>query len=119
MAIHLRLPSDGAGRATWNYDIHVDLRGAFGVAKGKTLDDYTLTLDTNIGDTLFGLDVPLDVTALLPPGIRLGQHSLNPKFGNLPFDANAPGTYDFTLTLTPETFNGAPIVAQMSVIVTE
>src|SRR5687768_18253549 len=32
--------SDGQGRATWNYDIHVDLRGAKGVAKGTTLGDY-------------------------------------------------------------------------------
>ena len=110
--------SDGLGRATWNYDIHVDLRGAFGVAKGKTLSDYTLTLDTDIGDTIFGLPVPLElVEDFNLDGIRLYQTSLNPKFGNAPFDSNAPGTYHFTLTLTPKTFNGAPIAVAMAVVV--
>jgi hypothetical protein len=52
-------------------------------------------------------------------GVRLFQTSLNPKFGNPPFDANAEGTYFFTLTLTPKTFNGAPIVAAMSVNVAD
>jgi hypothetical protein len=111
--------SDGLGRATWNYDIHVDLRGAFGVAKGKTLDNYTLMLDTDIGATLFDFPVPIDIGVdfMLPPEVVLFQTSLNPKFGNAPFDANAEGTYNFTLILTPKTFNGPPIVADMSVVV--
>jgi hypothetical protein len=110
--------SDGLGRATWNFDIHVDLRGGFGVAKGKTLDDYTLTLDTDIGETIFGFSVPFNVAELYIPTaeeVLLFQTSQNPRFGNPTFNAAAEGTYHFTLTLTPTTFNGAPIVAAMSV----
>lgn len=108
------------GLATWNYDIHVDFRGAFGVAKGKTLDDYTLTFDTDIAESLFTFDVPLDIGEDFFPlvdGVRLFQTSQNPTFGNDTFDPTVPGTYHFALTLTPKTFNGSPIVATMAVVV--
>jgi hypothetical protein len=110
--------SDGDGRATWNYDFHVDLRGATGPAKGKTLGDYTLSLDTDIGTTLFGQPVPWDLGSGLIPAAVLYQNSLNPKFGNAPFDANAEGTYSFTLTLTPATFKGSALSVAMKVVVT-
>jgi hypothetical protein len=109
--------SDGSGRATWNYDIHVDLRNAKGVAQGSALGDYDLTLDTDIGTTIFGLPVPLDLTVFADPATELFQTSQNPKFGNAPFDANAPGTYHFTLTLTPKTFNGPAISVAIRVVV--
>jgi hypothetical protein len=109
--------SDVEGRATWNYDLHVDLRGAQGVMKGKTVGDFSLTLDTDIGTTLFGQPVPWDLGTAIPNAV-LFQTSLNPKFGNAPFDATAEGTYSFTLTLTPVTFNGPPISVSMRVEVT-
>jgi hypothetical protein len=110
--------SDALGRATWNYDFHIDLRGATGPAKGKTLGDYTVALDTNIGSTLFGQPVPTDLGASTIPAAVLYQNSLNPKFGNPPFEATAEGTYTFTLTLTPATFKGAALSVTMRVVVT-
>ena len=112
--------SDGLGRATWNYDLHVDLRSAQGVAAGKTLGDYTLVLDSDISASFFGCLYPCDLGAFIPAssGIVLLQTSQNPKFGNPPFDSTAEDTYSFTLTLTPKTFNGPPITARMLVDVT-
>ena len=110
--------SDPQERATWNYDWHVDLRDAFGVAVGTTLADYDLTLETDISSTtLFGLPLPLDLTfgGFIPGTTVLYQSSQNPKFGNPPFNSLAPGTYNFTLVLTPKTFNGPPLKATMQV----
>ncbi len=114
------------GRAKWNDDLHIDLRGAFGVAKNTTLTDYDLVLETNISPTniIFGLPVPLDIKlfATLANGgndsVALYQTSLNPKFGNPAFNALVPGVYTFRLVLTPKTFNGPPLAAEMSVVVT-
>ena len=109
--------------ATWNYDWHVDLRGAFGVAAGTTLSDYDLTLETDISSTtLFNLPLPLDLKfgGIFPPADTvLYQSSQNPIFGNLPFNALAPGTYNFTLVLTPKTFNGPPLKVTIQVNVTD
>ena len=112
--------SDGLGRATWNYDWHVDLRGARGVARGTTLGDYDLTLETDISstDTLFGLPVPLDLTfggAAAPADTVLYQQSFNPKFGNPSFDSSDPGHYHFRLVLTPKTFHGPEIAVAIRV----
>jgi hypothetical protein len=108
--------SDGLGRATWNYDLHIDLRSAQGVAAGRTLGDYTLVLNSDIGPSIFGCLFPCDLADLgLPATVELFQTSQNPKFGNLPFNANAVDSYYFTLTLTPKTFNGPPITARMRV----
>lgn len=115
-----------SGSATWNYDLHVDLRGAHGVAAGKTLGDYTLTLDTDARPDFFGCAMPCDLGAFLAPllggssdNLVLFQTSQNPAFGNtaagVPFDPVAIDTYSFTLTLTPKTFNGPPISARMRV----
>lgn len=105
-------------RATWNYDWHVDLRDAFGVARGKTLGDYDLTLETDIAaTTLFGFALPLDLTfgGAVPDDTILFQSSQNPKFGNVPFDATAAATYTFTLVLTPTSFNGPPLRVSIQV----
>ena len=112
--------SDGLGRAVWNYDWHIDLRNAFGVASGKTLGDYDVELNTDFAKTIFTKPVPLDLTfdgALAPSDTVLYQGSFNAEFGDEDneFDADAPGTYTFTLTLTPKTFKGAPL--QVTIVI--
>ncbi len=115
--------SDGLGRATWNYDLHVDLRGATGVAKGKTLADYDLFLVTDYAATVFGFPVPLDIGAFATfanagnPNVVLFQTSLNPVFGSTGFNPLVPGQFNFSLVLTPRTFNGPSLVADMDVVV--
>ena len=107
--------------ATWNYDWHLDLRYAHGVAAGKTLGDYDLKLETDItGPTLFTFPLPLDLTfgGFVPAETILYQGSQNPKFGNdplNPFDAEATGTYTFTLVLTPKSFKGPPLKVSIQV----
>lgn len=103
--------------ATWNYDLHVDLRNAQGVAAGKTLGDYTLVLDSDISPSFFGCAFPCDLSLspFLPSTVELFQTSQNPRFGNPGFDATQEDSYSFTLTLTPKTFNGPPITARMRV----
>ena len=105
-------------RAKWNYDWHVDLRNAHGVAAGTTLSDYSITLETDIvTTTLFGFPLPLDLTfgGIVPGNAILYQSSQNPDFGNGEFDASVPGTYTFTLVLTPTSFNGPPLKASIQV----
>ena len=114
--------SDVQGRATWNYDVHVDLRGAKGVAAGKTLADYDLLLVTDYATTVFGLPVPLDLGVVATvlngdPNVVLFQLSWNPVFGGTGFDPLVEGNYNFSLVLTPRTFNGPSLVADMDVIV--
>ena len=105
------------GLANWNYDWHVDLRNAQGVARGTTLSDYDLTLDTNIATFLFIGPVPIDLTfgGLVPGNAVLYQSSQNPLFGNGEFNPFVAGTYEFVLTLTPKTFNGPPL--QVTILV--
>ena len=111
--------SDAQERATWNYDWHIDLRNAYGVAAGTTVGDYDVSLETDISSTtIFGFPLPLDITfggALIPDDTILHQNSWNPKFGNPPFDAEAVGTYTFTLVLTPTSFKGAPLRVSIQV----
>lgn len=101
-----------AGAATWNYDIHIDLRGATGLAAGTDLDDYDLLLSTDITP----VPVVLDLKALfgLPAGVLLFQTSQNPFFGNPTFDALVSGVYNFRLDLVPH-FAAGPLVAEMQV----
>lgn len=107
----------GVNNATWNYDLHIDLRNAQGVAAGKTLGDYTLVLDSDISTSFFGCAFPCDLSVFpfYSSTIELFQTSQNPKFGNLAFDATVEDSYFFTLTLTPKTFNGPAITARMRV----
>ena len=80
--------SDLQDRATWNYDWHVDLRDAHGVAAGTTLLDYDLTLETDAFDSQFGFPVPLDLKfgGFIPDNTVLYQSSQNPVFGGTDFD---------------------------------
>lgn len=108
--------SDTSGRATWNYDWHVDLRNALGVAAGTTLADYDLTLETDMFASQFGFAVPLDLTfGVLPGNTVLYQVSLNPVFGATGFDPTVEATFNLRLVLTPKTFNGPPLAASIQV----
>ncbi len=104
-------------RATWNYDWHVDLRGAQGVAAGKTLADYDLTLETDMFTILFGFPVPVDLLfgGNVPGDTVLYQQSWNPDFGNSDFDALLEETYNIRMVLTPVTFKGPPIAVAIQV----
>jgi hypothetical protein len=112
-------------RATWNYDWHVDLRNAQGVAAGTTLDDYDLTLETNMFSSLFGSTVPADLTfgftdpSFVAPNAVLFQESFNPDFGNDEFNPQVEDTYRLSLVLTPESFNGPPLKVAIQVVVTD
>jgi len=110
------------GRATWNWDMHIDLSNAFGVAKGKTLSDYEITLENNVySNTSLDLSpfvaIPLFNTA--SPSQTLFQASQNPVFGNPGFDINAEGVYSLRLVLTPKTFNGAQLAVSIQINVTD
>lgn len=106
-------------RATWNYDWHLDLRGAEGRYADKTLGDYDLTLETDIASSLFENDIPMDLTfGSLDNGV-LYQGSWNPDFGNDVFDPTVEGTYHFRLVLTPSTFNGPPLAVAIEINVSD
>ena len=104
-------------RAKWNYDWHVDLRDAFGVAAGTTLADYDLTLETDMFTSLFTFAVPADLTfgGFIPDDTILYQSSQNPDFGNTDFDASLAGTYNIRLVLTPTSFKGPPLSVSIQV----
>jgi hypothetical protein len=113
--------SDEKGRATWNYDLHVDLRNAKGRYAGKTLADYRLKLDSNISQEWFGCPFQCNLVrhiGVIDDGI-LFQTSQNPRFGNPDFDATAATTYYFKLVLQPKTFKALPIKARMRVVVSD
>ena len=107
-------------RAKWNYDWHVDLREAHGVAAGTTLADYDLTLETNMFTSLFTIPVPVDLTfgGFIPGDTVLYQSSQNPDFGNIDFNAEAELRYSIRLVLTPVTFNGPSLAVAIQVNVT-
>jgi hypothetical protein len=111
--------------ATWNYDWHVDLRNARGVAAGTTLDDYDLTLETDMFSSLFGFNVPADLTfgftnlTFVAPNAVLFQESFNPVFGDTGFDPQLEDTYNLSLVLTPKSFNGPPLKVSIQVVVTD
>lgn len=113
--------SDALGRATWNYDWHVDLRNARGVAAGTTLADYDLTLETDMFASQFGFPVPVDLTfgGFVPGNAVLYQSSFNPVFGATGFDPLAVDTYSLRLVLTPKTFNGPSLAVSIEVNVVD
>lgn len=122
----------GSNNATWNYDWHVDLSDARGVAEGKTLDDYRLELEQDFTDqSLFGVlgahpvQLPLGeegvdgvCSAATFDAASLCQQSWNPGFGNDDFNPNTSATYHLRLVLTPETFKGQPLAVAIEVNVT-
>lgn len=124
--------STGGNNATWNYDFHVDVSGARGVARGTTLDDYRLELEQDFTDqSLFGVlgahpvSLPLGeepddgVCSADTVSSTLCQQSWNPGFGNDDFDPTVPGTYHLRLVLTPETFDNPPLAVAIEVDVSE
>lgn len=125
--------SDHLGRATWNYDFHVDLSNATGNARGKVLADYRLVLEQDYtAQNLFGalgsdpVELPLDAQSAggvcsnsTFDATSLCQQSWNPKFGNSDFDPEAERTYNLRLVLTPKTFNGPPLAVAIQVVVAD
>ncbi|EED34363.1 hypothetical protein NOR51B_300 [Luminiphilus syltensis NOR5-1B] len=111
----------GTPGAIWNYEFHIDLRGARGVAKGTTLSDYNATIDSNFWEELSeasGIPLPFSLNVDTPVSngnAVLFQGSQNALFGNPFFDVNEPDTYEMTLTLTPETFNGPPLSVSIEI----
>lgn len=114
--------SDGA--SSWGYSIYVNVEGAFGVAKGTTLEDYDIEVIQdydNTGDWYgTGLDSTtyFDVESTYPTGEFPGfgnddpykyQQSWAPTFGTTGFDTDAEAAYTITLALIPKTFNGPPL----------
>lgn len=110
-------------RATWNYDWHVDLRDAHGVAAGTALADYDLDLEFDFADDIFGMGNPADLTlhsklAGHVDDAVLYQESWNPGFGNSQYDPTEERTYNLRLVLTPKTFRGPSLAAKIEVDVT-
>lgn len=89
-------PGPSNNNATWNYDIHVDLRGS-----GTTWEDYDVVF--SLTNVIPGLG-PIDLT--LPDNTVLFQTSQNPGFGNDTFDPEKKGTYNLKLALYPK--DGGP-----------
>lgn len=118
----------GGNNATWNYDWHVDVSGGTGSAEGRTLDDYTLTLERDFSNqNIFGLGVgTLELSAggygacadAVLTETRC-QQSWNPGFGNDDFNPHAAGSYHLRLVLTPETFSGPPLAVSIEVNVAD
>lgn len=104
-------------RAEWNYEWTVDLSNAIGDAEGRTVSDYSLSLEQDYTDqSLFGQLGAHPVSLPMVPGVcantsnldTLCQQSWNPVFGNTDFDVNEERVYHLRLVLIPATFNGPP-----------
>lgn len=96
------------GLPTWNYDVHIDLRGT-----GFTFDDFDISFTTNVPNhSTSDLQTELEVATSSPPGalnnVELYQSSLNPGFFSSGIDSFAPGTYTFALTLESRQGVNAP-----------
>ena len=90
------------GASTWNYDIHIDLRGT-----GLSFDDYTISFLSNVPNhSAPDLQAALEIGGALPAGslnnVELFQVSTNPTFLASGVDPFAAGVYTFDLTLTPK-----------------
>jgi len=110
----------GPGLGTWNYDFHIDLRGILHPVTGDPLElsDYAAIFTvTDAGGAVEVADLNLAGLGL----IHLFQTSLNPGFASVfptVYDPFEPGVYNFVLSLTPATFVGDTLVAEMDVVVT-
>lgn len=109
--------SDALGAATWNVDVHLDLRGATGKAADTTLADYDFQLKTNVDGKMRIID--LSAAAALAPNTVLFQTSQNPVFFDAAFDPSANKTYRFELRLKPRSFGGQMVKARMEVRVVD
>lgn len=111
------------GESIWNWDFHIDLRGITnpGTSAPLELSDYDATFTvTDVNGVVESIDLNTVLSGALSAA-RLLQTSQNPGFASqLPsvFDPFATGIYNFVLTLTPVTFTGDTLVAEMDVLVT-
>jgi PEP-CTERM motif len=104
------LGESSPGRATWNYDIHIDLRSPQAIIDGRS-GSVTLEIDSDASSAISWNT--LNINSLLPQNAPwyLFQASINPTFGTVGipgFDLNTPGIYDFRLTVA----DGNGVVAQ-------
>jgi len=106
----------GSGLPTWNYDLHIDLRGS-----GLSFDDFVIDVATTVTNhSAADLQAAIEFGSILPAGslnaVELFQSSTNPGFfasGINPFD---PTSYPFSLTITPKLgVNGPTLTAGMVV----
>jgi hypothetical protein len=115
------------GVATWNFDYHIDLSGAKGNARGRTLADYSLVFEQDYSSQLPAAGViPWEIActagyvdAPAEVGVTLCEQSSNPSFSNDDFDPDEVATYNLRLVLTPETFNGPSVAVAIQVDVTD
>lgn len=105
--------SDALGRATWNFDLHLDLGQAHGQAAGTALADYEFELRTNVSGRMRTID--LSDLFLLPGNTTLFQTAQNPVFAGPSFDPEQLKTYKFELRLNPRSFSGPVIKTRMEV----
>jgi hypothetical protein len=123
----------------WGYSVLVDLRDGYGVAAGKTVQDYDILLDQNYwagdltfpgpvvipGDQIFNLrakcvtNQPAFTGDTIDPSCgqtrTVYQDSWAPSFGTS-FDPTQQGAYMIRLSLVPRTFNGAPLSVTIGVL---
>lgn len=118
--------SSGINNGTWNYDWSVDLSGATGSAEGKTIEDYSLTLEQDFTEqSLFGalgsdpVQLPMPAVCDVVVSDTLCQQSWNPGFGNTDYNPEVEGTYNLRLVLTPATFSGPSVAVAIQVNATE
>lgn len=106
------------GLSTWNYDIHIDLRGS-----GLSFGDFDIAFTTDVPNhSTPDLQAALEFAGPIPPGtlsgIELFQTSLNPGFFASGINPFATGDYNFQLSLTPTAGTAGPtLVADMTVTV--
>lgn len=112
------------GEATWNWDFHIDLRAIThptdSPSRPLELSDYTATFTvTDIDGNVEMADLNAVLSGALSAA-QLLQTSQNPGFASqfpTVFDPFATGIYNFVLSLTPLTFSGDTLVAEMDVLV--
>lgn len=116
-----------SNRAEWNFELSVDLRNATGNAEGKTVADYSLSVQQDFADfDLTNLTMPdhvcpgpdTNIGGYVNEAATICQQSWNPIFFGAPYNPADETTYNIRLVLTPKTFSGAPLAVAIQVVVT-
>jgi hypothetical protein len=119
-------------RATWNYDIHINLANAITPGAANPADiidtsvayngrDFSVVLEIDNDPTAAVNFISLNINSLIPSTVTswsFFQASWNPNFGvvGIPgFNQFATGTYDFRLTVANSTGTAAQTYMQVQV----